>query len=39
MMPAAEWHSELVAGLAAERPALGKTQVMGIRRCSTASRS
>ena len=37
MVPAAERHRKLVADLAAERPALGKSQVVGIRRESPAN--
>ena len=39
MMTAAERHGELVADLAAERPALGKAQVMGVGRLAAADQT
>ena len=39
MMPAAQRDGELIADLAAERPALGKSQVMGVRGLSAANQA
>ncbi|MGC1777874.1 MAG: hypothetical protein WBB34_07990, partial [Xanthobacteraceae bacterium] len=39
MMSAAEWDRELVADLAAERPALGKAEMMGIAGLATAEKA
>ena len=39
VMTAAERHGELVADLAAERPALGKAQVMGVGRFTTTDQT
>lgn len=36
MVPATQWDGELIADLAAQRAALGKTQVMGIARRTAA---
>ena len=39
MVAATQGNSELVADLAAERPALAKTQMMGIARLATANQA
>jgi hypothetical protein len=35
-MPAAKWDRELIANLAAERPGLGKSEVVGVRGLAAA---
>ena len=39
MMPAAEGHRELIAGLSAKRPALDKAQVVGVTGSSSADQA